>query len=429
MRHLLTILLVGAPCLLVSHGLAAPPLIYEGELTTGDQPPDPWPGLRFAVVDAEGEVWWSTLVEPGGPHIEVGPDGRFVAYLEDSPENPWAVAGFDQGRWLRVDVCPGAWPANPADDCEWVRLEQSQRLGTVPVAETVSEAERARIAAVALEEAQRDIWVQPDEPGGVIATLRVNRSREPGTFETVTEALASIDRKFIPPGITVEIRIDWDPVPYEHAESVRIERPDGNRLQIIGEPAPDDGLRPVVLSFPESHGIGVAAGSQLQWLEGVVLEGRRDNEQRQHGVIVSVGSYAALASDVEIRDFSGHCLSVYGGWVQADGIVASGCGLRGIFATGHALVDVEDSTSLGNASGNFQARYGSVIIANGSFSAQGSGYEYDASSQAYIEAARSCRGEGAECDYRAGNNCAVYAGGANVRNTEADPAIGAVLIR
>lgn len=81
---------------------AQAPLIYEGRLTTGDLPPDPWPALRFAIVDADDAVWWSTVVEPGGP-VEVGPDGGFVAYLEGTPEAPLAAAGLDAPRDLFAD--------------------------------------------------------------------------------------------------------------------------------------------------------------------------------------------------------------------------------------------------------------------------------------------------------------------------------------
>jgi len=402
-----------ALALLPLPAMAAAPLIYEGNLTTGDpaQPPDPWPGLRFSVVDAAGEAWWSTLVDPGGPLIEVGPDGRFVAYLEDSPENPWAIAGFDQGRWLRVDVCPGAWPADPEADCQWVQLEQTQRLGMVPMAETISEAERARIRAEVMEEVRADVWVQPDEPGGGVATLRVSQSGAEGTFASLHDALDSMANRLIPSNLRVEVRIEPARLPYEMLERLEIHRGDGDRLHIVGEvPAPGS-FDQVVLSFPGSTGIYVPRGARLGRLDGVEIVGP-GGDGNNYGLVVREQAMARVGPNVSIRDFGRDCVHVAGGNMEADGIVTESCSGSGYYVMAGGVLYARDSQSRDHGRHGYYSVYGSTIVATGS-DAQGNGdNDFVASIQSSIVASNTCQGVGGECRYEAGSNCLVYAPGA-----------------
>ncbi len=347
---------------------ASAPLIYEGTLTNGDGPPDPWPGLRFSVVDADGEAWWSTMVAPEGPLIEVGPDGRFVAYLEDSAENPWALAGFDQGRWLRVEVCPGAWPENPADDCGWVQLEQTQRLGTVPMAETISEAERARIRA----EVMAEMWVVPDVPGGDVATLRVSQSGEPGTFGSVHEALASLSHKKIPHGMRAEIRIEPADEPYVSDRPIFIDREDGSRLHIIGEAPPDGSFLDVVLEFDNSAGIVVLEGARLGRLDGMTLLGdglvddldiggivrtRAGSPRRKIGILARPGAVAQVGPDVRVTRFGADCLHAAAGIILANGVQLDGCLARGAVSEFGGFIDATRASFQGMQNGRVLAAH------------------------------------------------------------------------
>lgn len=114
--------------------MAAPPLIYEGTLTVGGLTPDPWPRLRFSLLDDDGVARWSVEIDEEGP-IALSDDptapGRFVAYLEDSLDNPFPVADFGALSVLRVDVCIAR---ENQGECNWLPLDEPQRLGAVPTA-------------------------------------------------------------------------------------------------------------------------------------------------------------------------------------------------------------------------------------------------------------------------------------------------------
>lgn len=110
---------------------AAPPLIYEGSLTQGGQPPGDWPTLRFSIVDDEGRPQWTREVPEDGP-IEVDPDsGHFVAYLDLDEEAPYATFDPEQPRHLQVEVCVAA-PNQGV--CSWEALGPAQRIGAQPTA-------------------------------------------------------------------------------------------------------------------------------------------------------------------------------------------------------------------------------------------------------------------------------------------------------
>jgi len=366
---------------------AAPPLIYEGTLTTGDpaQPPDPWPGLRFSVVDAAGEAWWSTLVDPGGPLIEVGPDGRFVAYLEDSPQNPWAIAGFDQGRWLRVDVCPGAWPANPEANCQWVQLEQTQRIGTVPNAATAGQ-----IIMDAL-----DLHVNPEALPAA-----------PGVpaFGSLREALAWLDDYLIGPTGLVTIRLAPGVYPPGQDagfdEPIVITREDGQRIHIVGV---EDDPEVVRLRFRTS-GIVVDEGARLGRLAGVTLVGQGDPEARGSGLVVQHQGFARLASGVAVTGFSGHCVAVVGGTLLADGIEVSDCGYMGISVQEGGYARVRSSRVDNVDQDGVGAVAGSIVMAHDSTVTNARRQDYAAHSTSYIASHRICRTEGAAACLIAASN-------------------------
>lgn len=128
MRTLICSLTLG----LASVAAGSPPLIYEGVLTADGAAPDPWPALRFTMVNNEGAPLWSFVVDETGP-IEVASDGRFVAYLDteagaDGPLLPEVVRADAR---LRIDVCLAR---ENQSDCHWLPLEVPQPIGAVPLA-------------------------------------------------------------------------------------------------------------------------------------------------------------------------------------------------------------------------------------------------------------------------------------------------------
>lgn len=128
MNHqtILIALLGAMPCI----AIASPALIYEGTLTTGGQAPDPWPALRFSILSADDDVVWSSEIHRAGP-IDLDASGRFAAYLKDSINNPFPVDGIAQASALKVEVCVAA---ENQGECDWLLLDESQRLGAVPLA-------------------------------------------------------------------------------------------------------------------------------------------------------------------------------------------------------------------------------------------------------------------------------------------------------
>ncbi len=378
--------------------MAGPPLIYEGRLTTGGQPPDPWPGLRFAVVDAEGEVWWSTLVEPGGPHVEVGPDGRFVAYIEDSPENPWAVAGFDQGRWLRVEVCPGAWPANPADDCGWVRLEQTQRLGAVPVALGLSAS------------GTRTPTYQEED-------LIVSTRPRPGEFASIHAALAALDRTVLPPDRDIRIRVQ--PGIYQHDSPVEIWRSDSTRLHIVGQgEEPGD----VQLFFDRSDGLRVHPGARLGLVDGMTFVGDRfrlPDGPDQSGIVVALGATLSLGERLVVREFTDNCIMTSGGVIHAAGVRAELCGGDGILAFWNGFIAARDASAISNGDTGIEAYIGGGVATTGA-TTRGNNRGLEASHAGHVFFRESTVEDNA-VNYRVEGNAYIY----GWRSNERPPAVGA----
>lgn len=133
MATLLRPMMMGAAIttsLFVTAVMAATPLIYEGTLTVSGMAPDPWPRLRFSVVDPAGAVLWSTSIGREGP-IEIDPaTGRFTAYL-DLTGAPQATLSVATERRVAVDVCTA--PPNQGE-CEWLPLDPPQSLGAAPTA-------------------------------------------------------------------------------------------------------------------------------------------------------------------------------------------------------------------------------------------------------------------------------------------------------
>lgn len=127
--------LLGGASLVSSAAFGMPPLIYEGTLTSGGQAPDPWPTLRFSIVDAEGTPMWSTELGADGPIEHNDETGAFVAYLDFPVDAPYDTLDPEAGRRLQVHVCVAA--ANQGE-CDWLPLGDGQALGAVPTALALS---------------------------------------------------------------------------------------------------------------------------------------------------------------------------------------------------------------------------------------------------------------------------------------------------
>ncbi|MEZ4432773.1 MAG: hypothetical protein R3F65_10195 [bacterium] len=111
-----------ASALGVGVAAAQAPLIYEGKLLLGDAVPDPWPALRFALVDGAGVAQWETVVPPDEPIVDE--EGRFVAVL-DICDQPYAAAALGEERASQAEY---SRPGRRA----WVPLGPPQVVGAAP---------------------------------------------------------------------------------------------------------------------------------------------------------------------------------------------------------------------------------------------------------------------------------------------------------
>lgn len=291
---------------------ATPPLIYEGTLTIGGVVPDPWPALRFSLVDGAGMGHWESVVPPGGP-IEVDPDGRFVAVLDSPVDRPFAAA-LGEERRLQVEVCA----PRAGQGCDWVALGPPQVVGATP--------ESARLIV-------DDI------------VLHV-----PGEFPSVQAALASLRGRLIMPGarVTIQVAPGSYPPAGEPAsmQGIVIDRPDGDGIHIVGVP---EAPQTVQLRFAETTGLTVQTGARLGGLSGVTLVGdRRGEEALVHGLHVLPGGLAVVGPGVEVDDFAGTCVLVVAGQLDAAGLATSSCADDGITATQAGTIRCQDCVAEGH---------------------------------------------------------------------------------
>lgn len=154
----------GLVVVLASHAIAAPPLIYEGTLTTGGLAPAPWPALRFSVVSADDLVLWTTEVDADGPIQFDERTGDFTAYIDFPHDAPPTVLDADAERRLQIEVCT---PRVEPDGCEWLVLG-TDTMGAVPFARALPRL--ARIGGGMMYVA--NIGSVPGTPDGEDTTVR-----------------------------------------------------------------------------------------------------------------------------------------------------------------------------------------------------------------------------------------------------------------
>lgn len=354
----------------MSSALAQTPLIYEGQLTQAERVPDPWPGLRFSFIDDTGEVVWSTTISTDGGPIDIDPDGRFLAYLEPSAEQPWAVAGLDQPRWLRVEVCPGEWPAEPDAECAWEPLGDDQPLGAAP-----------RALHTSADQLRASLYQTED--------LVVSTNPEPGQYASIHEALAALDERLLSPGR--DTRIVVQPGLYVHDAPIEVWRSDSTRLHIVGE---GDDPSAVRLHFNRSPGLIVHRGARLGLFDGMTLVGDRlrlpedPDEPNHHGVHVRQAGQLTLGQSMTVREFTSDCVASRGGFVYAEGVSVAECGDDGFIAVYNGFIEALGASSIDQPGHGVEAYYGGGI-AFGNGGSQRNGIGLSATNAGWIAGQRS----------------------------------------
>lgn len=364
---------------------ATPPLIYEGTLTRDGVAPVPWPPLRFSVVDAAGRVSWSTVADPASLDVDQA-TGHFVAYLEDTPDNPLIRADlFDDAR-LAVDVC-----TDDFTDCDWLPFEDPQRIG--------------RPLALVGRLITEDLVLTVRHPGD---------NPRPLEFDSVHAALAWLDGRLILPGAKVTIAIESGTYgPYD--ASIVIDREDGRRLEIVGV-SPPEGEPVVSLLFDDSSGVVIADGARLGQLSNLELvgDGSRRGRDGKNGLSVGYRAWSRIADNVRVRNFSGHCVLVKGGTLLADGAQVSNCGWHGWSAQHGGVLIAVGARADGTDQDGFSADWASLIDAKDSGVGR-SRWDFAAHRQSLIHAPDACTGD-VPCTAEADGNSYLDAPGLNAHD-------------
>ncbi|MEZ4432772.1 MAG: hypothetical protein R3F65_10190 [bacterium] len=373
---------------------AQAPLIYEGRLLLDDAVPDPWPALRFSLVDGAGMAHWETVVPPDGP-ITVSDDGRFVAVLDSPVDQPYAAAALDEERRLQVEVCP----PRPGQPCAWVPLGPPQVVGAAP--------ESARLIV-----------------DDLVLRVRSERPLAPGDFGSVPDALAALEGRLIMPSARVTIEIgpgEYGP----YRQPIVIDREDGKRLHIVGTGA---AAGDVVITFGDNSGLVIAEGTRLGGLARLTLRGdgaRGVGPAGKNGLWVRFGAWVNVAGELRVEAFSGHCVIAEGATLEAEGIRVSGCGYSGVAAYSGAVVVADGARVDDVDQDGFRADWGSVIRASGA-TVLSRRAEFAANRQSFIDAGDACHAEMA-CLLRPTGNSLIHAPGANAHvDGQVSPPVGYV---
>ncbi len=350
------------PCLLALAALAfaasaaAEPLIYEGHL---DGLPDgaATVDLRFALYaePAAGEpVWVSDDLT-----LDVD-DGRFVAELQDGPDGMLEPYHFAGSRWLEVTVLP--------PDAEAVTLAPRQRIGWTPSAFDPT------------------IKARSDDGIFLVSVHCGQGAHAPGAamrFDDLHAAVRWLDDKRIAEGTTVHIAVLED---CALPEALRIEHPDGQQIELVGEPG---GLEPPILSFA-GDGIIVGRGHRLGSIRGFRIHRipARPDGPVSWGLKVEQGSLV-FADDLTVSGFfygiateSGGTIidptsnegdpliavangtgfgAYWGGNIRAPYAEAHGNHGPGMTASGNGTLHSTHATAEGNHESGFVAVHGGVM--------------------------------------------------------------------
>lgn len=234
--------------------------------------------------------------------------------------------------------------------------------------------------------------------GGVIvedATLDV-----PSDYPTIQAALACVNDKEIPEGVTVTIQVADGT--YTDYETIQISHSQGSRINIIGNTTSPDQL---VIKFKAStKGILLEDGSVLGLIDGFTFDGVNKSA---NGITVNDSSHLTTGSSVVCKNFKTGLRANRNSTVRCPyivvnyndyGIIASGgadvyCGYSeakhntndGYHAQYMAHLDARESTASNNANG-FYANTGAYMTLSNATATSNSSLGVCATNGAYIQA-------------------------------------------
>lgn len=357
--------IICALILCVTSPVLAETLTYAGRLTSADGTPVAvWPHLSFTLHDEQGSVLWSTFVDRDVLSMSADADGNFSVVLDvgeyaDGRAGPIEPELAGRAHALSVAVCDVLPCVDPPT------LGRPQRLDAVPRALHAAVAEDVMPGAVAGAVYQLDDLIVTAEP-------------TPGEYGSLPEALAALDGRLLPPWRDITIRVG--PGTFRHDEPVVIERPDAQRLRIVGA-----GSGETMLWFPSSHGVEVAAGLHLGELRALTIAGQRGGEGDARGVIVHPGAQLRLGADTVVQDFDEHCVYARGSTLIAHDVRVRNCGSSGVMARSGARV-LCDRASVVDAATGFSADEHSLLRCYGCRAEETSWYGFLATEGSVVKA-------------------------------------------
>lgn len=198
----------------------------------------------------------------------------------------------------------------------------------------------------------------------------------PDHENTLATAIDGIAQWRIMPGATVQIHLEDGTYRSDH--TLRIDHPDGARIQIIGDTSAPEKVR--LVWPPKTDGIYVGAGSALGRLDGVTIfretPGGNDNGARDNacGLLAENNGVLQVGPAVVVDGFYYGAQARYGGVIHARGVQVRHAGDAGFFAYNGGHIEAQNSsatdthdTKLALGSG-YVAEYGGTLDAAGASS-------------------------------------------------------------
>lgn len=204
---------------------------------------------------------------------------------------------------------------------------------------------------------------------GHVETITIHPDRE----NTLASAIDGIAQWRIMPGATVQIHLEDGT--YRSDRTLRIDHPDGARIQITGNSNAPAKVR--LVWPPKTDGIYVGTGSTLGRLDGVTIvretPGGNDNGARDNacGLLAENDGVLQVGPAVVVDGFYYGAQARYGGVIRARGVQVRHAGDAGFFAYNGGHIEAQDSSAadthdmkLALGSG-YVAEYGGTLDASG----------------------------------------------------------------
>lgn len=179
---------------------------------------------------------------------------------------------------------------------------------------------------------------------GQVETVTVN----PGRENVLASTIDGIAQWCILPGATVRIHLEDGT--YKSNRTVRIDHPDGARVQIIGNTGAPEKVR---LVWPaKTDGIYVGMGGALGRLDGVTIlreiPGGNDNGARDNatGLLAENAGVLQAGPAVVVDGFYYGAQARYGGVIRARGVQVRHAGDAGFFAYNGGHIEAQDSSAV-----------------------------------------------------------------------------------